>query len=34
MGHGNKTQSSQSTADLLAVVFDRIARTFNRSGAN
>ena len=26
-------RSSQSTADLLAVVSDRIARTFNRSGA-
>ena len=25
--------SSQSTADLLAVVSDKIARTFNRSGA-
>ena len=25
--------SSQSTADLLAVVSDRIARNFNRSGA-
>ena len=25
--------SSRSTADLLTVVFDRIARTFNRSGA-
>ena len=27
-------RSSQSTADHLAVVSDRIARTFNRSGAN
>ena len=26
-------KSSQSTADLLTVVFDRIARAFNRSGA-
>ena len=26
-------RSSRSTADLLAVVFDRIARAFNRSGA-
>ena len=26
-------RSSRSTADLLAVVSDRIARTFNRSGA-
>ena len=26
-------RSSGSTADLLAVVFDRIARSFNRSGA-
>ena len=26
-------RSSQSTADLLTVVSDRIARTFNRSGA-
>ena len=26
-------RSSQSTADLLAFVSDRIARTFNRSGA-
>ena len=25
--------SSRSTADLLAVVFDRIPRAFNRSGA-
>ena len=25
--------SSQSTADLLTVVFDRIARVFNKSGA-
>ena len=30
----NKTaDSSQSTADLLTVVSDRIARRFNRSGA-
>ena len=27
------SRSSQSTADLLTVVSDRIARTFNRSGA-
>ena len=27
-------RSSQSTADLLTVVSDRIARAFNRSGAN
>ena len=26
-------RSSRSTADLLTVVYDRIARTFNRSGA-
>ena len=26
-------KSSRSTADLLTVVFDRIARAFNRSGA-
>ena len=26
-------RSSQSTADLLTIVSDRIARTFNRSGA-
>ena len=26
-------RSSQSTADLLTVTFDRIARAFNRSGA-
>ena len=26
-------RSSQSTADLLTVVSDRIARTFNRAGA-
>ena len=26
-------RSSQSTADLLTIVFDRIARAFNRSGA-
>ena len=26
-------KSSQSTADLLTVVSDRIARAFNRSGA-
>ena len=26
-------RSSRSTADLLTVVFDRIARAFNRSGA-
>ena len=26
-------RSSQSTADLLTVVYDRIARAFNKSGA-
>ena len=26
-------RSSRSTADLLTVVFDKIARAFNRSGA-
>ena len=26
-------RSSQSTTDLLTVVFDRIARVFNKSGA-
>ena len=30
----NGFRSSRSTADLLAVVSDRIARVFNRSGAN
>ena len=29
----NGFRSSQSTADLLTVVSDRIARAFNRSGA-
>ena len=31
--YGYGFRSSQSTADLLTVVSDRIARTFNRSGA-
>ena len=31
--NGDGFRSSQSTADLLTVVSDRIARAFNRSGA-